>query len=168
MKKLVLVLSTAILATTSSFAWVSTLEKTAARKAAERQGVYTKTEGSMSVNAVWVGKEGECDLVHIDKYYNYSRTKAEKIEKELLVCPDKVSVRQYTPYDRPLKNKQVETEARRVAQLAQRYGAATGEVGNYIIEAFALRDYKECQVEVRIFNRNTNALLKRFRTNGCN
>lgn len=84
------------------------------------------------------------------------------------MCPDKVSVRQYTPYDRPLKNKQVETEARRVAQLAQRYGAATGEVGNYIIEAFALRDYKKCQVEVRIFNRNTNALLKRFKTNGCN
>ncbi len=168
MNKLTPILSSVALLIATSFAWVSTIEETAARKAAERQGVYTKTEGSMSVNAVWIGKEGECDLVHVSKYYNYSRSKVEKIEKELLVCPDKVSVRQYTPYDRPLKNKQVEAEARRVAQLAQRYGAATGEVGNYIIEAFALRDYKECQVEVRIFNRNTNALLKRFRTNGCN
>ena len=167
MKKFVFILTVFISIVTLSFAWVSTIEETAARKAAEKKGIYTKTEGSMSINAVWIGKENGCDLVHVRKHYNYSRSKVEKIEKDLIVCPDKVSIKGYTPYDKPLKNKQVKTEAKKVAQLAQKYGTATGEIGNYIIEAFALRDYKECQVEVRIFNKNTNALLERFMTNGC-
>ena len=167
MKKFIFVLTAFIFTVMTSFAWVSSIEEIAARKAAKRQGVYTKTEGSMSVTAVWIGKEKGCDLVHISKYYNYSRNKVEKIKKELLVCSNKISVRQYTPYDRPLKNKQVKAETIRIIQLAQKYGTATGEVGNYVIEAFALRDYKKCQVEVRIFNKTTNALLQWFRTNGC-
>ncbi|WP_457635364.1 hypothetical protein [Persephonella sp.] len=167
MKKFISILTAFISTVLLSFAWVSSIEEIAARKAAERQGVYTKTEGSMSVTAVWIGKEKGCDLVHISKYYNYSRSKVEKIEKDLLVCQDKISVKGYTPYDKPLKNKQVEAEVKKIVQLAQKYGTATGEVGNYVIEAFALRDYKKCQVEVRIFNKTTNALLQRFRTNGC-
>jgi hypothetical protein len=132
-----------------------------------KKGVFTKTNGSMAFEAVWVGERDGCDQVHVTKVYNYSRTKTQKIEKDVLVCNGKVTMMGETPLDRPLKNKQVSAEVRRVARLAQRYGAASGEVNNYIIEAFPLRDFEKCTVEVRIFNKNNGMLIERFRVNGC-
>jgi len=167
--KFIATLFTAIALTSLSNAttWLSDNEKKAARMAAQLKGDYTITSGSMSFHATWLRSEGECDIVHVDKYYNYSRTKATNISKDVMVCPDKISVITRTPYDKPLQNKQVYAEVKRVARLAQKMGRATGEVNQYIIEAFPVRDFKKCNVEVKIFNKNTLTLVYRTIVNGC-
>jgi len=141
--KFIATLFTAIALTSLSNAttWLSDNEKKAARMAAQLKGDYTITSGSMSFHATWLRSEGECE--------------------------DKISVITRTPYDKPLQNKQVYAEVKRVARLAQKMGRATGEVNQYIIEAFPVRDFKKCNVEVKIFNKNTLTLVYRTIVNGC-
>jgi len=99
---------------------------------------------------IYNGSEGNCDLVSVIEYVPTFENIADTLNYK--ICNGEIIQREPTTLN-DLVTEEVEKLIPQAAKMAQRYGSAVIQASSgYIIRAKAIRDERECNVEVKVMH----------------